>query len=62
MVGAVIMIIVLVVLIPVGILVGGAVGAAALGRLLKGGVDSAHEDSELLGVSEANPWAGPSSS
>lgn len=56
------MIIVLVVVIPVGILVGGAVGAAALGRLLKGGVDSAHEDSELLGVSEANPWAGPSSS
>jgi hypothetical protein len=55
------MIIVLVIVIPVGVLVSGAAGAAFLGRLLKRDVDSAHEDSELLEVSEADPWAGPPS-
>jgi hypothetical protein len=59
MAGAVIMIVVLVVVMPVGILMSGAVGAALLGRLLKTDVDTAHEGSELLGVSEANPYAGP---
>ncbi|HBL09490.1 MAG TPA: hypothetical protein EYM46_04600 [Acidimicrobiia bacterium] len=59
MAGAVIMIVVLVVVMPVGILMSGAVGAALLGRLLKTDVDAAHEGSELLGVSEANPYAGP---
>ncbi len=53
------MIVVLVVVMPVGILMSGAVGAALLGRLLKTDVDAAHEGSELLGVSEANPYAGP---
>ncbi len=53
------MIVVLVVVMPVGILMSGAVGAALLGRLLKTDVDTAHEGSELLGVSEANPYAGP---
>ncbi|MBT6064582.1 MAG: hypothetical protein HOG52_07295 [Actinobacteria bacterium] len=61
MAGVVVMIIVLVIVIPVGVLVSGAAGAAFLGRLLKRDVDSAHEDSELLEVSEADPWAGPPS-
>ncbi|MDP6493564.1 MAG: hypothetical protein QF796_02975 [Acidimicrobiales bacterium] len=59
MTGAVIMIVLLVVVIPVGILMGGAIGAFSLGRLLKREVDQRHEGSELLEVSEANPYAGP---
>ncbi|MBL78018.1 MAG: hypothetical protein QF575_06780 [Acidimicrobiales bacterium] len=59
MAGAVIMIIVLVVVMPVGILMSGAIGASVLGRLLKGDADARHEGSELLEVSEANPYAGP---
>jgi len=59
MAGAVIMIIVLVVVMPVGILMSGAIGATVLGRLLKGDADARHEGSELLEVSEANPYAGP---
>jgi hypothetical protein len=59
MAGVVVMIIVLVIVIPVGVLVSGAAGAAFLGRLLKRGVDTDHEGSELLEVSDANPWAGP---
>ncbi len=53
------MIVVLVVVIPVGILMSGALGAFALGRLLKRDADERHEGSELLEVSEANPYAGP---
>ncbi len=56
MTGAVIMIVVLVVVMPVGILMSGAIGASLLGRLLKRGVDADHEGSELLEVSEANPY------
>ncbi|MBQ89929.1 MAG: hypothetical protein CL441_00690 [Acidimicrobiaceae bacterium] len=59
MAGAVIMIVVLVVVMPVGILMSGAIGASVLGRLLKGDADARHEGSELLEVSEANPYAGP---
>ena len=58
MAGAVIMIVVLVVVMPVGILMSGAFGAFALGRLLKRDADERHEGSELLEVSEANPYAG----
>jgi len=39
--------------------VGGAVVAWLLGGLLKSDVDSSHEGSELLEVSEANPYNGP---
>ncbi len=53
------MIVVLVVVMPVGILMSGAIGASVLGRLLKGDADARHEGSELLEVSEANPYAGP---
>ncbi len=60
MLGAVLMILLLVVVMPVGILVSGAVAASLLGGLLKKDVDASHEGSELLGLSEANPYAGPS--
>ena len=59
MLGAVLMVILLVIVMPVGILVGGAVVASLLGGLLKSDVDSSHEGSELLEVSEANPYSGP---
>ncbi|HAZ17184.1 MAG TPA: hypothetical protein DCY78_03705 [Acidimicrobiaceae bacterium] len=59
MLGAVLMVILLVIVMPVGILVGGAVVASLLGGLLKSDVDSSHEGSELLEVSEANPYNGP---
>ena len=58
MLGAVLMIILLVVVMPVGILVSGAVAASLLGGLLKRDVDAAHEGSELLEVSETNPYTG----
>ena len=56
--GAVVMIILLVVVMPVGILLSGAVVAALLGGLLKRDVDTTHRGSELLDLSESNPWAG----
>ncbi len=59
MLGAVLMILLLVVVMPVGILVSGAVAASLLGGLLKKDVDASHEGSELLELSEANPYAGP---
>tara|TARA_B100000676_G_C17796931_1_gene690079 strand:- start:159 stop:344 length:186 start_codon:yes stop_codon:yes gene_type:complete len=58
MLGAVLMILLLVVVMPVGILVSGAVAASLLGGLLKKDVDASHEGSELLELSEANPYAG----
>ena len=59
MLGAVLMVFLLVIVMPVGILVGGAGVASLLGGLLKSDVDSSHEGSELLEVSEANPYSGP---
>ena len=58
MLGAVLMILLLVVVMPVGILLSGAVVAALLGGLLKRDVDDTHQGSELLDLSESNPWAG----
>ncbi len=55
MLGAVLMVILLVIVMPVGILVGGAVVASLLGGLLKSDVDASHEGCGWLGVSEANP-------
>ena len=52
------MIILLVVIMPIGILISGAVAAALLGSLLKRDVDATHQGSELLDLSESNPWAG----
>ena len=55
--GAVVMVILLVVIMPVGILLSGAAVAALLGGLLKRDVDDTHRGSELLDLSESNPWA-----
>jgi hypothetical protein len=51
MAGAVVMIVVLV-LMPVGILMSGAVGSALLGWLVKSEVDTRYEGHELLELSE----------
>ena len=59
--GAVVMIILLVVVMPVGIPLSGAVVAALLGGLLKRDVDNTHRGSELLDLSESHPWAGTGS-
>ena len=58
MLGALLMILLLVVVIPVGIILSGAAVAALLGGLLKRDVDDAYQGSELLDLSESNPWAG----
>jgi hypothetical protein len=47
-IGAVIIAIVLVVVIPVVVLMSGALGAAALGYLLKDEAERAHEGSEFV--------------
>ena len=57
MIGAVLMILLLVVVMPVGILMSGALAAALLGGILKKDVDAAHDGSELLALSETEPWA-----
>ena len=57
MIGAVVMILLLVVVMPVGILMSGALAAALLGGILKKDVDTAHDGSELLVLSETDPWA-----
>jgi len=57
MVGAVLMILLLVVVMPVGILMSGALVAALLGGILKKDADTAHDGSELLALSETDPWA-----
>ncbi len=54
--GAVIMIILLVVGMPIAILMSGALAAAVIGGLVKKDVDKSHEESELLELSESNPW------
>ena len=58
MLGAVLMILLLVVVMPVGILMTGALAAALLGGVLNKDVDTTHEGSELLELSETDPWAG----
>jgi hypothetical protein len=52
------MVILLVVVVPVGILLSGAVVAALLGGLLKRDVDDTYQGSELFDLSESNQWAG----
>ena len=54
--GAIIMIILLVVVMPVAILLSGALAAALIGGLVKKDVDKTHKESELLEISESNPW------
>lgn len=57
MAGAVLMILLLVVVMPVGILMSGAFVAALFGGILKKDADTRHEGSELLALSETDPWA-----
>lgn len=48
MIGAAIIVFVLVVLIPVGVLVSGSLGAAAIGFFLRNEADVRHDGSELI--------------
>lgn len=48
MLGAAIMVFVLVIVIPVGVLVSGALGSAIIGWVLRTDVDARNQDSELL--------------
>ncbi|QXC60083.1 hypothetical protein KSP35_17195 [Aquihabitans sp. G128] len=48
MIGPVIILVVLVVVMPVSVLMSGAVASALLGFLVKDDVDRSHEGSELL--------------
>ncbi len=51
------MIILLVVVMPVAILLSGALAAALIGGLVKKDVDESHKESELLELSESNHWS-----
>lgn len=55
MAGAVVMIVILVVF-PVAVLMSGAAGAAIIGSVLKLDRDKAHEGTEHLDISQANPY------
>lgn len=48
MLGAIVLAVVIVILIPVGVMMSGAIAAALLGWSLKGTAESEHEGSELL--------------
>lgn len=48
MIGAAIIVVVLIVVIPVSILMSGALGSAIIGFFLKKDVDANHEGSELI--------------
>ncbi|HEX8805149.1 MAG TPA: hypothetical protein VF743_13175 [Acidimicrobiales bacterium] len=48
MIGAIVLVIVLVVVIPVGVLMSGAVAAAALGESARRDAEGRHEGSELV--------------
>ncbi len=56
MAGALVMVVLLVIVLPVAILFGGAFVAGLLGHLVKREVDGQYEGSELLEISESNPY------
>lgn len=56
MVGGIIIVVVLLIAFPVMVMMSLAGVAALLGTTTKNSVDLAHEDSELLEISEANPY------
>ncbi len=56
MVGGIIIVVLLLVVFPVAIMMSGAIFAALIGTTSKNSVDAQHEDSELLAVSEQNPY------
>ena len=51
------MIVLLVVVMPIAILLSGALAAALIGGLVKKDVDKTHKESELFELSESNPWS-----
>ncbi len=61
MVGAIVIIVALVVLMPVGVVMSGAAGAGLLGWLLGrdrdlDNLDDAGEPNEYLQIADSNPW------
>jgi flagellar basal body-associated protein FliL len=57
MVGGIIIAVVLIVVFPVMVMMSMALLAALLGATTKNSVDNQHEASELLEMSEANPYS-----
>jgi len=57
MVGGIIIVVLLLVVFPVAIMMSGAVFAAMVGSTTKNAVDAKHEGSELLEISESNPYS-----
>ena len=58
MFGGILIVVFLLIVFPVTIMMTGAALAALLGQTTKAAVDSTHEGSELLEISEANPYSG----
>lgn len=58
MAGGIIIVVLLLVIFPVAIMMSGAIFAAVLGSSAKESVDAEHIGTELLEVSESNPYAG----
>ena len=56
MFGAVVILIALLLVIPVGVMMSGVVFASLLGSVTKSAVDDAHAGSEDLQLSESNPY------
>lgn len=56
MVGGIIIVVLLLVVFPVVIMMSGAIFAALIGTTSKNSVDAQHVGSELLAVSEQNPY------
>ncbi len=56
MFGGIIIVVLLLVVFPVAIMMSGALFAAILGSTTKSTVDANHKDSELLEISESNPY------
>lgn len=56
MAGAIIILVVLFLVFPVAIIMSGAVFAAMIGTTTKNTVDAKHKGSELLKISQSNPY------
>ena len=56
MVGGIIIVVLLLVVFPVAVMMSMALVAALLGATAKNAVDADHEGSELLEISESNPY------
>ncbi len=58
MFGAIVILVALLIVIPVSVMMSGALFASVIGSLTKSAVDLDHEGSEDLMISEANPYSG----